>query len=298
MLTIFTIPKAFTEPHIETIQRNAIQSWLALPESCEVILFGNDPGTAEFAAEFDLHHVPQVLVNEYGTPLFNSLFEIAQTEGSFDLMAFVNTDIILMSDFIPATRRIPMSPFIMVGQRWDLDVDETISFAEADWEKKFRERMEIDGTLHGPTGSDYFVFPRGLWQNVPPFAIGRTSYDNWLIYRARFLSVPVVDATQVVTVIHQNHHRIHPQGKYNLREGPEAQANIDLTNNRAFTFTLKDADWILTTSSLQKPRMTLMRLRRQVRILPTLSPHTKWWADPLNVALEFVNERILGGLFS
>jgi hypothetical protein len=298
MLTIFAIPKAFSDPRISLIQQNAIQSWLALPESCEIILFGNDPGTAEVAAEFGLQHIPQVKCNEHGTPLLNSLFETAQTVGHHDLMAYVNADIILMSDLVSAIRRIPMSSFLMVGQRWDLDVDEAINFKEAHLEKKLRDRVNKGGILHGPTGIDYFVFQRGLWKDIPPFAIGRTYWDNWLIYRARFLRVPVIDATQAVMVVHQNHGFVHPQGKEGLWQGPEAQANIKLTNNYAYTFTLTDTDWILTTSSLQRPQMTLLRLRRQLRTLPILSPHTSWWANPLNIVLDFIHYKTLGGYFS
>src|SRR5260370_906360 len=49
MLTLYTIPKAFDE-HIGIIQRNAIRSWTLLRPPCEVILFGDDAGTAEVAA--------------------------------------------------------------------------------------------------------------------------------------------------------------------------------------------------------------------------------------------------------
>ena len=37
-LTIFTAPKPFTNPHIDTIQRNAIRSWVELGEAVQVVL--------------------------------------------------------------------------------------------------------------------------------------------------------------------------------------------------------------------------------------------------------------------
>jgi hypothetical protein len=46
MLTIFAIPKPF-RGHIGVIQRNAICSWLELRQACEIILLGDDEGTAE-----------------------------------------------------------------------------------------------------------------------------------------------------------------------------------------------------------------------------------------------------------
>ena len=51
MLTLFSTPKPF-RGHIAVIQTNAIRSWLELEPACEVILFGDEEGTAEVAAAF------------------------------------------------------------------------------------------------------------------------------------------------------------------------------------------------------------------------------------------------------
>ena len=59
MLTIFATPKPF-RGHIAVIQRNAIRSWTLLRPACEIILMGNDEGTAEIAAEFGVRHVPEI----------------------------------------------------------------------------------------------------------------------------------------------------------------------------------------------------------------------------------------------
>jgi hypothetical protein len=77
VLTVLAVPKAFTG-HTAVIQRNAIQSWLHLRPVCEVILFGDDAGTAEIAADLNVRHVPAVERNEYGTPLVNALFTAAE----------------------------------------------------------------------------------------------------------------------------------------------------------------------------------------------------------------------------
>src|SRR5467141_3820646 len=105
MLTLFAIPKAFTG-HIGIIQRNAIRSWTLLRPQCEIILFGDDEGTADVAEEFGIRHIPQVERNEFGTPLVNDMFEKAQNLGSHELCCFVNSDIILMNDFMEAAQRV------------------------------------------------------------------------------------------------------------------------------------------------------------------------------------------------
>jgi hypothetical protein len=62
-ITLFTIPKAF-QGHNQVIQLNAIRSWTFLHPQCEIILFGNDAGTAELATELHLTHIPGVDKNE------------------------------------------------------------------------------------------------------------------------------------------------------------------------------------------------------------------------------------------
>ena len=55
LITIFTAPKPFTNPHISLIQRNAILSWQHLGDDVNVVMIGDEPGMAEFAAETGIH---------------------------------------------------------------------------------------------------------------------------------------------------------------------------------------------------------------------------------------------------
>lgn len=173
---------------------------------------GDDEGTADVAREFGLRHVPDVARNEYGTPLVNSVFECAQAAASHRLLCYVNADIILLGDFLTAIQHIQFRRFLMVGQRWDVDLNRALDFTWLDWETDLRRRVAEQAVLHPTTGIDYFVFMSGLWGDILPFAIGRTAWDNWLIYRARARGAAVIDATQVVTAIHQNHDYTHVPG--------------------------------------------------------------------------------------
>jgi len=223
MLTIFAVPKPFHD-HIGVIQRNAIRSWTSLRPACEVILMGNEEGTAEVAAEFGVRHVPDVARNTFGTPLVSDLFQQAQQLSGRNLFCYVNSDIVLMSDFMEAVQRVSeqKNRFLLVAHRWNLDVKEVFEF-KSDWEEKLRTRAKEFGTLAGVTSLDVFVFPRGLLGEIPAFAVGRPGWDNWMLYRTRSLSVPLVDAPPVVTAVHQNHHYSHhPQGKTGLWNGDEA----------------------------------------------------------------------------
>jgi hypothetical protein len=263
MLTIFTIPKAFKEKTIIP-QRNAILSWLQLFPKCEIILFGDDEGVAKTAKELNIINVPEIKKSSLGTPLLSSAIDLARKLAKNDLLMYVNADIILMSDFLPALQKVKNQPFLFGGQRCDLDVPEEIDFKDQNWENKLREKIRSEGKLHGPTGLDYFVIPRSLPDilKMPPLIVGRPGWDNWLIYRALLLKIPVIDTTNLVTVVHQNHDYSHsPYGNLKKRKvmGPETQANIKMIGGFANMSTFKSADFVLTPAGVV-PKNFLQRL--------------------------------------
>jgi hypothetical protein len=198
LLTIFATPKKF-EGHIGVIQRNAIESWTRMRPQPEIILFGTDAGTAEIAAEFGLRHVPSVKCNEWGTPLVSDLFEQAEHLCQTKVLAYVNSDIILFDDFAQAIGRVAAAGhnFLMVGRRTDVDVKEPVDF-RSDWAPAVREHARRDGVLQIARSIDYFAFSRGLYPAMPPLAIGRFWWDNWLLWKARAVGATVVDVSRAV----------------------------------------------------------------------------------------------------
>ena len=118
-LTIFTAPKPFTNPHINTIQRNAIQSWQHLGDDVDVLLVGEEDGMADVAHEYNILHLPDVTRNDWGTPLVSSIFELARQSTNSPLLAYVNADILLLPDFVKAANTVAtqLKKFLVVGQR-------------------------------------------------------------------------------------------------------------------------------------------------------------------------------------
>src|SRR5512134_2760194 len=106
LITIFSAPKPFTDPHMATIQRNAIKSWTLLPD-VEVILLGEEVGLAEAAWEFSIKHIPNVERNQSSTPLISSMFQLARENSHSELLCIVNADMILMPDFVDAVKQVP-----------------------------------------------------------------------------------------------------------------------------------------------------------------------------------------------
>ena len=145
-LTIFTAPKPFTNPHIAMIQRNAIRSWLELGPQVEVLLIGEEAGLAETAAEFGIRCLPEVERNAQGTPLVSSIFDLARRDSASPLLAYVNADILLLPDFLEAACQVAALSrgFLVVGQRWDLDVRQPVDFSPG-WQADLAARLDQAG---------------------------------------------------------------------------------------------------------------------------------------------------------
>ena len=258
-MTIFAIPKAF-QGHTAVIQRNALQSWTRLKPRPEIILFGSDPGTEEVARELSLRHVPTVAVSEHGTPLVRDLFQQAEALAPTGTLAYVNADIILGQDFLDAVAAVQeeFSRFLMVGQRWDLDLAEPLNFDDPEWLALLRRRVEQKGSLHVVSALDYFVFNKGLWPKIPDLALGRTAWDNWLAAQPLAAGVPVVDATSAILAVHQNHDYQHVGGGESaVWRGEEARRNQELAWESPFLCYTSHATWEMNQSGLVKrPRQT------------------------------------------
>jgi len=113
MLTIFATPKPF-KGHDGIIQRNAIGSWVRLHPDCEVILFGDETGTAEVAEELGARHVPHVLRSEFGTKRLDYMFACAQEMAKHGRVCYANSDMILLPSFSQAVDKVKAS-MVRVG---------------------------------------------------------------------------------------------------------------------------------------------------------------------------------------
>ncbi|WP_054847627.1 hypothetical protein [Methanoculleus chikugoensis] len=152
MLTIFTIPPKPFKDHISVIQKNAIKSWTLLEPSCEIILFGDEEGVEEIAQELGVRHIQNIAKNEYGTPLLSDVFTKAHREARNGILCYVNADIILLQDFIGAIRTIQTLPeaYLMVGQRWDVDIDVPWDFSVDNWQKNMHDYLKVHAKIHPP----------------------------------------------------------------------------------------------------------------------------------------------------
>ena len=250
-VTIFSAPKPFLDSHIATIQKNAIRSWMKLGEEVEVLLIGDEAGIGETAAQLGVTYLPEVDRNAQQTPLISSIFEQAQSRARHETLAYVNADIILMNDFLTSIEEIELqhSDYLVLGQRWDVEQNTVLEFYQG-WEQALRNRLESEGALHPPAGSDYFIFPSSQLSDLPPFALGRAGWDNWMIFKGRSMRIPVIDATAAITAVHQGHDYSHLEGGIPHYRLEESRENVRLGGGAETVFSLADATWRLNGQGL------------------------------------------------
>jgi len=269
MLTIFTIPKPFIG-HIGIIQRNAIKSWLDLTPECEIILYGDEKGIKEVADEYGLIHEPLIRKNQFGTPFLNYVFTHAQEKAKNDIVCYCNADIIFFNGVINAIQKIKVKKYLMVGKRWDVEMTVSLDTSKIGWRQELFSYAKVNYTVQNFPGMDYFIFPKKMILDMPSFVVGRSGWDNWMVYNARRLEIPVIDASPMVKVIHQNHSYNHvPHQKGKEWDGPESKENLNLIRRRQmYLWKLADADWILTPDGLMKKPFSF-RTCWQVIVLST-----------------------------
>jgi hypothetical protein len=204
------------------------------------------------ARDLGLVWIDQVGVSANGTPLITSMFDLARQKGRYPTRLYVNCDIILLGNVPEILRKINMERFLAVGQRWDIDLEEEIEFGNPNWKKLLQSRVLKGATLHPPQGSDYFLYHGNIWADLPTLVVGRRGYDNYLIYHCRLKGVPVIDLTETLIAIHQNHdYRHRPGGHQEVFYGPEAEINSQELDQTYF-FTPVEADFRIIAGKLRR----------------------------------------------
>ena len=270
MLSFFSAPK-FCSGDTRIIQFNAIRSWAKIYPQCEIIIFSKDGSSDELINELNLRVVRNFECNKYGTPIVNDLFHQAQKIASNDILCYVNSDIILLNDFITSVIRIQnLENFLVIGRRWDVNVSYYINF-NSHYESEIKNTVKRNGKLHSPSGIDYFIFKRRTIEKMPHFAVGRPGWDNWLICHCRSKKFKIIDATSQIMAIHQNHDYSHIQKINNDKiddwSGPEANHHYDLMKNQYYLCDIFNSNLVLTKNFLLPAIMPKYMIKNTITYL-------------------------------
>ena len=238
MLTLFSVPKPF-EGELGALQRRSVESWRAL--GVQVLLLGDV--AAEAARELDVEHVPGLESTAHGTPRLDSAFALADG-------AAVSAP--LLRQRRRRLRRTCSKPWGCLRSRGAVSA---------------RRPDGGGGQAARRRSMDWFVFPAGLFGEVPPFAVGRAGFDNWLVWKARQVGI-VVDATHDVRAVHQPHGYEHVTGGMDeAYYGEEAARNLELAGGKGHVYTLHDASHVLRDGKLRRNLGAPLRWRENVRKL-------------------------------
>ena len=253
MITIFSTPKNF-EGIFDIIQKNAINSWRALGNDIEIIIFGDSKGAKEIAENVAAIYIPIVKKSSNGVPILSDLFAQAEEIAKYKILTFINADIMLPFNFIDIFKKIEIrfKKFLMVGYRWDLEIKEEINFEKINDIQVFWKNLLINAKKHPSSGIDFFIFKKETFRSLPDFIIGRPGYDNWLIWHARRRLIPVVDISNKIRVIHQNHHF----NFHNVNKDPKIHLEEDGLENKRLAeanyLNLKDANYEIIDDKIIK----------------------------------------------
>jgi hypothetical protein len=278
MLTFFTTGKPF-RGHDGIIQRNALKSWKMLHPDVEVILFGDEEGAAEVCQEYGLRHEPQVERFNGKMPFINSMFARAQQVSRHDYVCYCNCDIILFSDFLEAFQKAKhwRKRFLMIGRRWDTDVAELIDFDKEDWAGSLRDLALSRGSQQDEYWIDFFLFPKGLYVDIPAFIVGYCYWDNWMVWRASSLRVPVLDASAFAVPIHQNHpYSAESQRIKGVATDPLSLRNLELIGGKKHLLHIDAATHRINSTGRIRP----CGHRLYWHPVSVLLRHAKWFSRP------------------
>ena len=255
MIAIFSNPRPFVG-EFDRIQRNAVLSWRRLPD-VEIFLFEDEDSTSEeICQELGLNVVKDVKKNEFGTPLIGDCFDKIKGLTSAKIIAQVNTDIILTSDFVDSVQTINRiksdSIYYIVGQR--TNITDYLKFNnETCINEPLLEVIKSNGLLHPPSGMDYWVFPVNAKIKIPPFVAGRPGIDSWLVAHCKMNNIQVIDASNGITALHQWH-------DYPAKKKPffaiECQRNVELGGGLQHQMSIREADFVFDPilSELVRPK--------------------------------------------
>lgn len=269
-MIIFTVPKAFRE-EFGSIQQNAIDSWLAINPKPKIILLGNEAGIEGIAKQKRLTHIKHIKKNRYGTPLLHDIFEKAQHNLDEDVLMYINCDVILANSPMPAVEILThrFNHFLAVGKRYEGQVKKRMSIDEI---RKMAHSPNLK--QKGNSWIDYFIFTKGVFDSIPPFALGRTFWDKWLVWSVLAKYIPVVDVTKQLCAIHQSH-RYSLSSKTTIKTiwaGEEALENLRQAGGWAHCSTIADASFRLENNTIYNQNKKFMQCRSLLDLFPILWP--------------------------
>ncbi|MHA2263550.1 MAG: hypothetical protein ACXAEN_14235 [Candidatus Thorarchaeota archaeon] len=169
----------------------------------KIVLLGDEFGVASASKTYGVDYSSELGVNELGDLSMRSIFRQADKVAKTDWIAYVDTDVILIDDFMTAFDYLVKHyhDFVTCAGRWDADIPDEINFDDERWQKSVLDRVFKQHNK----GSDYCIYRRGFYHNMPDFSIGRGAWDGWRMGYPKTVGVPLINIQGAVSAVHQKH---------------------------------------------------------------------------------------------
>ncbi len=212
MITFFTHIRPFDEI-FTPLQRTAIASWKHAYGDCKVVLFYSDDSLELDAQKLDCDYVVCKQTEE-GLSDFGYMFEYVELNYDTPWYCEVSSDIVLSSFQTLMRSLMGYDKPLVIGPRLDFDV------------------TTGERTVHPPSAVDWFLYRKDTlpYKDIPPFNIGRSAYDNWMVWAGLELwDMQVVNAGYHVQALHYNHPHPEHGDKTTMLKSFERRKNLELT---------------------------------------------------------------------
>lgn len=269
-MIIFTVPKHF-KGEFDIIQNNAIDSWLAINPKPTIVLLGDEEGVSKVARQKGLIHIKNIKKNADDTPLLNDIFTKAQEKYKKEIFMYINADIVLLDfsmDLIKILSK-KFDNFLAVGRRYEMEIKNKMDHSEIKKKAKLSDLQQKSSSW-----MDYFIFTSEVFKKIPPFALGRTFWDKWLVWNTLQRKIPVVDVTSQLFAIHQSH-SYSMNKKTNLKNvwaGEQALENLKLAGGWSHGATVDDANFRMINKKIYFQKRNKKSKRFVLDTVPFLWP--------------------------
>jgi len=281
-MIIFSSPKPFNEV-TTPVQLSAIRSWTLACPGARVFLFGDLQVVRPICEREGWLYAGSLPVTERGGEILSAMFSGMTRKYPNEMLLYLNSDILLEHTFsrsLAGLEQVP-GPWLASCRRWCLPA----------WEEgakqgpellKFLGSVEARGHFGPASALDLFLF-RGLdLVSMPPFRIGHAGWDNWMIYHACMLGIPVIDLSLTTRACHCRHDYSYARGNSSpkIRDGILEQENAWLLERENRRFHLGHASHEWRNGHLLGRQGGAFR-HRQFEIWIEKNPGHQIWVRPL-----------------
>ena len=254
MITFFTCPKLHTGV-TKIHQENCFKSLEKINLKKEIIVFDDISQfkNEDFTEDF-YRIINDIEINEFGTPFINKIFDKAIKQSKYEILIYLNSDIILNDTLIKALEIIINSnndKFIGIGRRINIDLNDLIFKFDRD---HIEDQVEKKFQTQNKWGIDYFIFKKKNFISIPDFLIGRTCWDNWILNKSKKEKFKLIDCTSIIECFHPNHDYTHIKSKKKKthHKGTEREYNFKLCGGYQNLYNLNDCNFYLNKNIIKK----------------------------------------------